>query len=70
MSYVAGRKMAWLIIIRYLSLGPVFGPILCCIIAVEHYFFWFLEWWYPREEIDYVDHQWDHDAFVTVWRLR
>ncbi|KGB74839.2 phosphatidylinositol glycan class A [Cryptococcus deuterogattii R265] len=39
---------------RYLELGPVFGVVMCCILAVEHYFFWLLEWWNPRDKIQQV----------------
>ncbi|ADV21782.1 phosphatidylinositol glycan, class A [Cryptococcus gattii E566] len=39
---------------RYLELGPVFGIVMCCILAVEHYFFWLLEWWNPRDKIQQV----------------
>ncbi|WWC95939.1 hypothetical protein V866_002806 [Kwoniella sp. B9012] len=51
---------------RYLALGPIYGPILCCIIAVQHYFFWFLEWWDPRERIEVVQSHWDLDKFNQV----
>ncbi|WVF69309.1 hypothetical protein IAT40_004085 [Kwoniella sp. CBS 6097] len=53
---------------RYLSLGPIFGPILCCIIAVQHYFFYFLEWWDPRDRIEIVQEEcdWDLDQFKEV----
>lgn len=39
---------------RYLELGPVFGVVMCCILAVEHYFFWLLEWWNPRDKLRQV----------------
>lgn len=52
---------------RLLSLGPVFGPILCCIMAVQHWFFWLLEWYDPRAEIEYVDEGvWSADRFSKV----
>ncbi|WWC62404.1 uncharacterized protein I303_105000 [Kwoniella dejecticola CBS 10117] len=53
---------------RYLSLGSLYGPILCCIIAVQHYFFWFLEWWDPRDGIEVVsrDCEWDLDRLKEV----
>ncbi|WVR06222.1 hypothetical protein IAU60_003252 [Kwoniella sp. DSM 27419] len=51
---------------RYLSLGPVFGPILSCIIAVQHYFFWFLQWWDPVDRMSMVRDHWDMDVFREV----
>jgi phosphatidylinositol glycan class A protein len=50
-------------VIRVLSLGPVFGPVLCCIMAVQHWFFWFLEWYDPRAGIDLVEDHWTAKAF-------
>merc|ERR1712137_688188 len=37
---------------RYYSCGAVAGKIFCCLISI--YFLWwcFIEWWYPKEEID------------------
>ena len=43
---------------RYLSLGPFFGPILCCIMAVQHWFLFFLDLWSPRDELDMVAEDW------------
>ncbi|RXK38560.1 phosphatidylinositol glycan, class A [Tremella mesenterica] len=39
---------------RLLSLGPLFGPIMCIIIAVEHIFFEALKMWHPDDKIDFV----------------
>ena len=50
---------------RLLSLGPLFGPIMCVIIAVEHIFFWILEMWQPRDEIDWAE-SWSKEAFRQV----
>lgn len=51
---------------RLFTLGPVFGPILCIIMAVQHYFFWFLEWYDPREAIDLVEDHWTKEQFEQV----
>lgn len=48
------------------TLGPVFGPILCIIMAVQHYFFWFLEWYDPQEGIDLVEDHWTKEQFEAV----
>jgi hypothetical protein len=48
---------------RLLQLGTIFGPIMCIIIAVEHWFFWLLEWWVPEDEIERVQHHWTHERF-------
>ena len=63
---VLGRIRADRPLTRLLSLGPVFGPILCCIMAVQHWFFWFLEWYDPRDEIEYVDDIWSSGQFRKV----
>jgi len=52
-----------------ITLGPVFGPILCIIMAVQHYFFWFLEWYDPREGIDPVEDHWTKEQFERVSRF-
>lgn len=39
---------------RYLDLGPIFGPILCIITAVQGLFLGILDWLQPRREIDLV----------------
>jgi hypothetical protein len=44
--------------VRLLALGPIFGPILCCIVAVEHWFYLFLEFVCRRDEIELVDSHW------------
>ncbi|WWC70601.1 uncharacterized protein I206_104552 [Kwoniella pini CBS 10737] len=51
---------------RYLSLGIIYGPILCCIVAIQHYFYWFLEWWYPRDKLEIVQDDWDLMKFKEV----
>lgn len=48
---------------RLLSLGVVFGPILCCILAVQHYFFWYLEWVDPRSGIEVVEDHFTAEKF-------
>jgi phosphatidylinositol glycan class A protein len=39
---------------------------MCIIIAMQHYFYWFLEWYAPRDEIDDVEDEWDHANFEKV----
>jgi phosphatidylinositol glycan class A protein len=51
---------------RLLALGPVYGVVLCCIVAVQHWFWWGLEWWCPRDEIEEVEGVWDHGQFEKV----
>lgn len=46
--------------------GPVFGPILCAILAVQWWFLMFLEVVLPREEIDPVMADWDAARFAKV----
>ncbi|KAJ7595129.1 glycosyltransferase family 4 protein [Mycena floridula] len=39
---------------RTMQLGPFAGPIYTIILIVDCIFFMFLEWWMPREDIDFV----------------
>jgi hypothetical protein len=39
---------------------------MCIIIAMQHYFFWFLEWYAPRDEIEYVQDEWHHGSYEKV----
>lgn len=48
---------------RYASLGPIFGLILCAIMACQHWLLWVCEWVYPAEEFDVVVDDWDAGAF-------
>ncbi|PFH47715.1 glycosyltransferase family 4 protein [Amanita thiersii Skay4041] len=48
---------------RTMELGPFAGPIYTIILIVDCMFFLFLEWWMPREDLDYVTHEWHHDKF-------
>lgn len=56
----------WTRIQRTMGLGPFVGPIYTIILIVDCLFFAFLEWWMPREDIDYVDVKWDATRFETV----
>ena len=49
-----------------MQLGPFAGPIWTIILIVDCIFFLFLEWWMPREDLDYVNVQWDSDEFTRV----
>nr|ODN79223.1 phosphatidylinositol glycan, class A [Cryptococcus depauperatus CBS 7841] len=51
---------------RYAELGPIFGFILCCIIAVQHWFFWALEWWAPIIPADLVKENYKVDRFHEI----
>lgn len=51
-----------------IRLGPFAGPIFCIILVVDCLFFMFLEWWMPREEIDYPVKRWDQRQFMKVAR--
>jgi len=49
-----------------MQLGPFAGPIWTIILIVDCIFFLFLEWWMPREDLDYVGVQWDSIKFARV----
>ncbi|EGN92502.1 glycosyltransferase family 4 protein [Serpula lacrymans var. lacrymans S7.3] len=44
---------------RTMELGPFAGPIYTIILVVDCLFFVFLEWWLPRDDLDFVMQQWD-----------
>ncbi|KAL1408126.1 Phosphatidylinositol N-acetylglucosaminyltransferase GPI3 subunit [Vanrija albida] len=51
---------------RYASLGPVFGLILCAIMACQHALFWLCEVVYPADEVEVVEDDWDAGAFARA----
>ena len=51
---------------RTMELGPFAGPIHTIILIVDCLFFLFLEWWMPREDLDYVTHELRQEAFRQV----
>ncbi|EIW74367.1 glycosyltransferase family 4 protein [Coniophora puteana RWD-64-598 SS2] len=53
---------------RTMDIGPFAGPIYTIILIVDCLFFLFLEWLYPREDIDYVEREWDHERFRKLAR--
>ncbi|KAI0301962.1 transferase [Multifurca ochricompacta] len=56
----------WIRIQRTMGLGPFVGPIYTMILIVDCLFFAFLEWWMPRENIDYVNVTWDATRFAKI----
>lgn len=49
-----------------MDLGTFAGPIFTIILIVQCYFFMFLEWLVPRDEIDYVEDEWKMSRFAQV----
>jgi phosphatidylinositol glycan class A protein len=47
-----------------MDLGPFAGPIYTIILLVDCVFFLVLEWLYPREDLDYVEHHWDAEVLA------
>ncbi|KIK70306.1 glycosyltransferase family 4 protein [Collybiopsis luxurians FD-317 M1] len=62
------QRDMWERIARTMRLGPFAGPIYTIILIVDCLFFLFLEWWMPRENIDYVTRHWDQGRFAEVTR--
>ncbi|KAJ7054484.1 glycosyltransferase family 4 protein [Mycena amicta] len=50
--------------LRTMALGPFAGPIYTIILVVECLFFLVLEWWMPREDIDFVQTGWSQERFT------
>lgn len=46
-----------------MGLGLFAGPIFTIILVVNCYFYLFLEWWLPREDIDIVEDDWNSERF-------
>jgi hypothetical protein len=49
-----------------MALGTFAGPIYTIILIVDCLFFMFLEWWMPREDLDYVTNEWNQKRFSEV----
>ena len=52
-----------------MRLGRFAGPIFTAILIVDCFWLMFLEWLVPKEDIDYVDVQWDDRRFQKVMVL-
>ncbi|KAJ3866361.1 transferase [Lentinula novae-zelandiae] len=64
------QRELWDRILRTMQLGRYAGPIYTIILLVDCLFFLFLEWWMPRENMDFVTHHWDHRQFAAIARSR
>lgn len=53
---------------RTMSLGPFAGLIYTTILIVDCLFFLFLEWWMPREDMDFVQEHWKPEVFAEFAR--
>jgi hypothetical protein len=49
-----------------MQLGLFAGPIYTIILIVDCLFFLLLEWWMPREDMDFVQAHWNQDLFAEV----
>lgn len=49
-----------------MGLGPFAGPIYTIILIVDCIFFLFLEWWMPREDMDFVVSSWSTEHLKEV----
>ncbi|KAF8522661.1 transferase [Gautieria morchelliformis] len=55
----------WTRMHKTLALGPCVGPIYLCMLVVDCIFFLFLEYFMPRENIDYVEKEWDMENLAS-----
>jgi len=53
---------------RTMALGPFAGLIYTTILIVDCLFFLFLEWWMPRQDMDFVQERWKPDVFAEFAR--
>ncbi|KII91315.1 glycosyltransferase family 4 protein [Plicaturopsis crispa FD-325 SS-3] len=58
------QRDLWARMMRTMQLGPYAGPIYTIILVVDCLFFMLLEWWMPREDIDYVKNEWEQKKFL------
>ncbi|KAJ7931266.1 glycosyltransferase family 4 protein [Mycena leptocephala] len=56
----------WERIQRTMQLGLFAGPIYTIILIVDCLFFLLLEWWMPREDMDFVQAHWNQDLFAEL----
>lgn len=56
----------WTRMNRTVQLGPFVGLIYATILLVECLFFLSLEWWMPREDIHFVQTDWDQTRFAQI----
>ncbi|KAJ7154666.1 transferase [Mycena filopes] len=63
---VSPQMGLWERITRTMQLGLFAGPIYTIILIVDCLFFLFLEWWMPREDIDFVREHWKQDVFEEM----
>ncbi|KAK0192001.1 transferase [Armillaria mellea] len=64
-TVVKSRQMGlWERMKRTMGLGPFAGSIYLIILVVDCLFFMCLEWWFPRDDMDFVVRHWDHVRFA------
>ncbi|KIJ63058.1 glycosyltransferase family 4 protein [Hydnomerulius pinastri MD-312] len=56
----------WTRVQRTMTLGPFAGLIYTAILIVDCLFFLFLEWWMPREDMDFVQAHWKPEVFAEL----
>ncbi|KAI7960883.1 hypothetical protein MJO28_001372 [Puccinia striiformis f. sp. tritici] len=51
---------------RYFGSGSIFGKVMCIVVMCQYIFMGFLDWWMPRDQIDYAP-DFNYDAYVQAY---
>ncbi|KAA1102067.1 hypothetical protein PGT21_035687 [Puccinia graminis f. sp. tritici] len=50
---------------RYYGSGSIFGKVMCIVVMCQYIFMGILDWWLPREQIDYAP-DFNYDAYIQA----
>jgi len=53
---------------RYYGSGSIFGKVMCMVVMSQYIFMAILDWWLPRDQIDYAP-DFNYDAYVQTYGM-